>query len=93
MSKEQELKAAIKSLLEYIDKIPKEMAEKFPTMPGIDRDYVNHLISVKYGCFCDLEDGMDPADYPCVIDTGREQDCVYARRLQCKEQCEYWKEY
>lgn len=42
----------------------------------------------EYGCHCDLEPDMKPDG--CVIDEGRPQDCVYARRIERKEQCEYW---
>lgn len=43
----------------------------------------------QYGCHCDLESGMTPD--ACVIDDGRRDDCVYARRHERKEQCIYWK--
>jgi len=45
----------------------------------------------KYGCHCDLEEGVNPDD--CVIDLGRKDDCVYARNGIKKEECPYWKEY
>ena len=44
---------------------------------------------VKYGCHCDLEPGMEPDG--CVIDTHERGKCVYARRHDRKEQCEYWR--
>jgi hypothetical protein len=47
------------------------------------------LAGVKYGCHCDLEEGMKPDG--CVIDSGRISDCIYAREGMRKEQCEYWK--
>lgn len=34
----------IKSLLEYIDSIPDEIADEFPAMPGIDRDYIDEVL-------------------------------------------------
>ena len=43
----------------------------------------------KYGCHCDLEEDMEPDG--CVIDEGNPLDCVYARRIETKEQCEYWR--
>lgn len=42
-----------------------------------------------YGCHCDLEEDMEPDG--CVIDEGNRLDCVYARRIETKEQCEYWR--
>lgn len=45
--------------------------------------------SIKYGCHCDLDDGMAPDG--CVIDEGRRRDCIYARKIERKEQCEYWR--
>ena len=45
--------------------------------------------TVKYGCHCDLEDSMEPDG--CVIDEGRHQDCIYAKKGMRKEQCEYWR--
>ena len=42
-----------------------------------------------FGCHCDLEPGMSPDG--CVIDEGRPQDCVYARRVKRKEDCSYWR--
>ena len=48
--------------------------------------------AVAYGCHCDLEPHMEPDG--CVIDTGRRQDCFYARSktnpVNKKEECEYW---
>jgi len=47
---------------------------------------------VRYGCFCDLfacEPGAEPDG--CVMDEGRHQDCIYARKGARKEACEYWK--
>lgn len=43
----------------------------------------------KYGCHCDLEDGMEPDG--CVLDYGKPEDCVYARLRGSKDKCEYWK--
>ncbi|MCK5639853.1 MAG: hypothetical protein KAJ19_03620 [Gammaproteobacteria bacterium] len=34
-----------KALLEYIDAIPEEDANKFPAMPGIDRDFIDTVLS------------------------------------------------
>jgi len=33
------------ALLEYIDAIPKSVADALPAMPGIDRDWVNETIA------------------------------------------------
>ncbi len=43
-STEIDLKHALRLALDYIDAIPKEAADKFPGMPGFDRDWVNGLI-------------------------------------------------
>lgn len=42
----------------------------------------------KYGCHCDLEDGMEPDG--CVIDTDERHHCIYATHIDVKEQCKYW---
>lgn len=47
------------------------------------------LESLRYGCHCDLEEGMEPDG--CVIDAGRLSDCHYAKPGMRKEQCEYWR--
>ena len=56
------------------------------TLPAPDGE------AVAYGCHCDLEPHMEPDG--CVIDTGRRQDCFYARSttkpISKKEECEYW---
>lgn len=33
------------ALLEYIDAIPKSVADALPAMPGVDRDWVNDTIA------------------------------------------------
>lgn len=43
----------------------------------------------KYGCHCDIEEGVEPDE--CVIDMGTPHHCIYAKRIQAKEQCEYWR--
>ena len=47
------------------------------------------LDQVKYGCHVDLYDVEQPDD--CVIDSGRHNDCIYAKEGMRKEQCEYWR--
>ena len=48
------------------------------------------LATEKYGCHCDLDEGMEPDD--CVLDYGEPEDCVYAPRLRgSKDKCESWK--
>src|SRR5690554_3146 len=42
-----------------------------------------------YGCHCDLDEGMEPDS--CVIDSGERNHCVYAKSIEVKEQCEYWR--
>jgi|SRR5690554_6319886 len=42
-----------------------------------------------YGCHCDLEEGMEPDG--CVIDSGERLNCIYAKDISVKEQCEYWR--
>jgi len=47
-----------------------------------------------YGCHCELEEGVAPAD-DCVMDDEAYSDCVYAQQLhkqgKDKTSCEYWK--
>lgn len=47
----------------------------------------------KYGCYCDLDPGMQPDD--CVLDHGEVNGCVYAQALvnagKGKEDCHEWK--
>ena len=45
------------------------------------------LESLRYGCHCDLEPGMESDE--CVIDSGNFQNCFYAKEGMRKEQCEY----
>lgn len=40
------------------------------------------------GCYCDLEEGMQPDG--CVLDTGSREHCIYASKIKAKEECEYW---
>lgn len=47
------------------------------------------LATEKYGCHCDLEEGMEPDG--CVLDYGKPDECVYARLRGSKDKCEYWK--
>jgi len=42
-----------------------------------------------YGCHVDLMDDEQPDG--CVLDYGKPNDCVYAKRITDKTQCEYWK--
>lgn len=44
--------------------------------------------TANWGCHCDLEEHMTPDG--CVLDDGRHQDCVYARSVTAKQQCQYW---
>ncbi|WP_018234428.1 hypothetical protein [Thioalkalivibrio thiocyanodenitrificans] len=45
--------------------------------------------NLERGGHCDLEEGQAPDG--CVLDQDRAQDCVYARNLESKHQCEYWR--
>lgn len=40
----EDLVKVVKAALEYIDAIPKEVADSFPVMPGFDRDWAEELI-------------------------------------------------
>lgn len=46
-----------------------------------------------YGCHVDLDPHMKPDG--CVLDEGRPQDCVYAKKIiregKGRDDCEYWK--
>lgn len=43
----------------------------------------------KYGCHCDLEEGMQPDE--CVIDSNTRSECVHAQRIESKIQCQFWR--
>ncbi len=47
----------------------------------------------KYGCHCDLEEGMEPD--ACVMDCGDDADCIFAEQLRKqnkdKTSCKYWR--
>lgn len=47
----------------------------------------------KYGCHCDLEEGMEPD--ACVMDSGDDADCVFAEQLRKqnkdKTSCKHWR--
>ena len=47
---------------------------------------------VPHGCHVDLDHGMKPDG--CVLDDGRPENCIYAKRLlregKDKTACEYW---
>lgn len=67
--------------------------------PALQQDVANARALLKalrklkdeapYGCHVDLEPGERPGG--CVLDEGRRQDCVYAARISCKEECAYWR--
>lgn len=40
----RELSEALAATVEYIDAIPDDTAQKFPAMPGFDRDHVDSLL-------------------------------------------------
>ena len=65
MSKVNDMHTIIEALLEYIDAIPSDVAAKFPTMPGISRDWVEEVLS------SDEEDGMTEKQ---LADTKREAE-------------------
>lgn len=48
-----------------------------------------NLATVQHGCHVDLFDGFEPDG--CVIDEGRINDCIHAKKGMRKEQCEYWR--
>ena len=92
---------ALKKSLDFISRLKFADAEPEPelVMAAIrsalaEQDHiasVGKMVAepVKYGCHCDLAEGMEPDG--CVIDEGRPQDCLYAQRLGSKDKCEYWK--
>jgi hypothetical protein len=45
----------------------------------------------RWGCHIDLEPGREPDK--CVLELESPEDCIYARRLKSKTDCEYWKKY
>ena len=42
----------------------------------------------EYACHCDLEPHMEPDG--CVIDENKRGDCIYAKSIASKWECEYW---
>lgn len=55
----------------------------------VKRAYDRLGATADYGCHCDLEEGQAPDG--CVLDDGSPQDCVYARKIGVKQQCEHWR--
>jgi len=55
-------------------------------------DHLQNENEIKYGCYCDLEEGQAPDD--CVY-KNRPFDCIYASDLvnggKTKWDCKYWK--
>ncbi len=51
-------------------------------------DSLDKLDALPYGCYCDLEEGQEPDG--CVIDEGEPHKCIYASKIERKEQCQYW---
>ena len=50
---------------------------------------VNLKTTQRNGCHCDLDPGMEPDG--CVIDDGEPWNCIYAKDVEKKERCKYWK--
>lgn len=71
----ERLQAELESLKEYAE-LGKAVQQK--REPG-----------KRYGCHCDLDEGMEPDG--CVIDSGERHNCIYAKDISVKEQCEYWR--
>ncbi|RCK07797.1 hypothetical protein TH5_01770 [Thalassospira xianhensis MCCC 1A02616] len=44
LQNQHDLREVVTSLLAYIDAIPSETVANFPTMPGVDRDYVEFVL-------------------------------------------------
>ena len=55
-----------------------------------DEEESDMLTIVKFGCHCDLEEGMEPDG--CVIDENDHALCIYAKEGMKKEDCEYWRQ-
>lgn len=45
-----DLKAAVRALLEYVDALPSEVAVALPGMPGVDRDWVESVLAIEPRC-------------------------------------------
>ena len=52
-------------------------------------DQMDKTDIIRYGCHCDLAYGQEPDG--CVIDVGERHLCIYAKKHDRKEQCEFWK--
>ncbi|MDR3502893.1 MAG: hypothetical protein P4L79_09945 [Legionella sp.] len=52
------------------------------------------VANLPYGCHCEIEcmdEGFEPDG--CVIDTFQPEHCIYAKHIDSKEKCKYWRQY
>jgi len=40
-----EIVKVVEALLEYIDALPEDVVARLPTMPGVDRDWVEQVVT------------------------------------------------
>lgn len=45
--------------------------------------------TAKCGCHLDLEEGQEPDG--CVLDEERPEHCIYAKHIDAKQKCQYWR--
>ena len=56
------------------------------------KQLVKQLPDLKYGCHIEPWSCVNGLyDETCVLDTGSDCDCIYAKLGMRKEQCEYWR--
>ena len=93
-------RAVVEQALEALRHVVQQAQENLvPTIHyGPVHDTMNNLRAalaqpVPHGCHVDLHPGMKPDG--CVLDDGRPENCIYAKRLlregKDKTACEYWK--
>lgn len=47
------------------------------------------MSEIRYGCHCDLRDDEEPDE--CVIGTGEDWMCIFAKDYTRKEECPFWR--
>ena len=91
-----DLRAAAQQALEALDEadtfhrnLPDQRARRLAAMAALRAALAQ---PVPHGCHVDLHPGMKPDG--CVLDGGRPENCIYAKRLlregKDKTACEYW---
>ena len=86
-----DLRTAAQQALEALETL---VPTKGPSIYNSARDDLRAALTapVPHGCHVDLDHDMKPDG--CVLDDGRPENCIYAKRLlregKDKTACEYW---